>query len=60
MDEKILEIVIDSVDTCTDNDGKVIFSSSYIYINGELVDSDGNHIEAVLRHLGYDAKVYYE
>ena len=60
MDEDKLDVVVESMDMCTDSEGRPVFSSSYIYVNGELVDSNGNHMEAILRHLGYDAIVNYE
>lgn len=34
-------------------------AKSVMYVNGDLVDSDGSHIKALLEHLGYNADVQY-
>ena len=53
-----LDIIIESFEQ-DDDDGNAMFRSSALIINGEKVESSGNHIEAILRHLGYNATVYY-
>ena len=57
-DEKSLDIVIDSYEI-GDDDGDFTCQTSYLYVNGERIDSDGNHIKAVLEHLGYIVTVEY-
>ena len=53
-----LDIIIESFEQ-NDYDGNTICRNSYLIINGERIDSDGDHIKAILRHLGYNANVYY-
>lgn len=60
MDEYELQVTIDGSDTYLNNEGEIMSSSSIIYVNGELIDSNGNHMEAILRHLGYNAVVNYD
>jgi len=56
--EDELEIIIESSDQ-NDDDGNCIYRTSSLIINGEKVESNGNHIQAVLNYLGIDANVYY-
>lgn len=52
-----IDILIEEIE-CFDNDDSYI-KKEYLYINGELVDSNGDHITAILEYLGYDCIVNY-
>jgi hypothetical protein len=58
MDDKFIEVLIEEIE-CFDNEDDMYIQKSYLYINGELVDSNGDHITAILSHLGYDCIVNY-
>ena len=53
-----LDIIIESFEQ-NDDDGNCLFRGSSLIVNGEKIDSNGNHIQAILEHLGYNATVYY-
>jgi len=53
-----LDIIIESFEQ-NDDDGVCMFRGSSLIINGEKVDSNGDHIKAILEYLGYNATVYY-
>ena len=56
MDEdKDISIVIEAEDYFDGDD--LYVQKEYLYIDGKLVDSDGNHILAILEYLGYNATV---
>ena len=56
MEEELeISIVIESQDYFDGDD--LYVQKEYLYINGKHVDSDGNHILAILEHLGYNATV---
>jgi len=52
-----IEITIESFEHT--EDGICLCKGSHLIINGERVVSNGNHIQAVLEYLGYNANVYY-
>ena len=58
MEDRDLDIVIDSFEL-SNYDDDLICSNSYVYVNGERIDSDGNHIKAILGYLGYNVTVEY-
>ena len=53
-----LEIIIESYECFVDDDQPPC-SGTYLIINGERIESNGNHLQAVLEYLGYNANVYY-
>lgn len=53
-----IEIIIEAYEVFSD-DGNCLGESSYLIVNGDRIETDGNHLKAVLEHLGYDATVNY-
>lgn len=53
-----LEIIIESYECFVDDDQPPC-SGTYLIINGERIESNGNHLQAVLEYLGYNANVNY-
>ena len=51
-----LDIVIESHDVGSDG---FTCNKSYVYLNGERLDSDNEHIRAILEYLGYNVTVEY-
>lgn len=54
-EEKEVSIVIETEDYFDSDD--LYIQKECLYVNGEYVESDGNHILAILEHLGYNATV---
>lgn len=50
-----INIVIESYEGFEDND--LYVKKEYVYVNGEQIESNGNHLLAVLEYLGYNATV---
>ena len=59
MEEEGIEIniVVEQQECFDDYDCYV--RREYLYVNGDRVDTDGDHLKAVLRHLGYLVNVEY-
>ena len=52
-----INVVIEQYECFDDDD--LYTQKEYLYVNGKQVESNGNHLLAVLEYLGYNATVEY-
>ena len=59
MDEdKEVKVIIETM-PCFDDNDELWFEKVYVTVNGESIETNGNHLQAILEYLGYEADVQY-
>lgn len=56
-DSEEVNVVIEQYDGFIDGD--LYAHNEYLYVNGKQIETNGNHLLAVLEYLGYSATVEY-